>query len=377
MEKKFTILYVDDEESNLNIFKNTFRREYNVMVADSAIKGLEILKTEKVDLILTDQKMPEMDGVEFLKHTLKRYPNLNRILITAYSDFFAIKKAINEAQIFQYLQKPWTEDNLRQIIEQALDVYSIKKENDKLAKEIAEKNIELEKINEELVEFERLKMNFLATISHEIRTPLNGLRVPIELIKEEVKTKYSEQMQVLFYILENSVDRLEQFVLSAERITWLKAKKYNLKIEKINVSEVVAQSILNLKNKTIEKQITIKNLVETAHHIEADRELFKICINVLLGNAVKYSNENDTVFIKTSETNNSIEIEVIDEGRGFSDVALKHIFKLFTKGNEFVDQNLGIDLALVKLIVDTHNGKIDVWNNKTKGATVKIEFPKT
>jgi len=97
----------------------------------------------------------------------------------------------------------------------------------------------------------------------------------------------------------------------------------------------------------------------------------------LLGNAVKYSNENDTVFIKTSETNNSIEIEVIDEGRGFSDVALKHIFKLFTKGNEFVDQNLGIDLALVKLIVDTHNGKIDVWNNKTKGATVKIEFPKT
>lgn len=375
MEKKFTILYVDDEESNLNIFKNTFRREYNILVANSAIKGLEILKEERVDLILTDQRMPEMDGVEFLKHALMRYPNLNRILITAYSDFFAIKKAINEAQIFQYLQKPWTEENLRQIIEQALDVSRIKKENEELSKKLAQKNVELEKINTELIEFEKLKMNFLSTISHEIRTPLNGLRVPIELIKEEVQTKYSDQLQVLFYILENSVDRLEQFVLSAERITWLKAKKYNLKLEKINLYEIVYQSSLTLKNKTIEKQISIKNMNDKYINILVDTELFKICINVLLGNAVKYSNENDIVTVKSNVLGDKIEIEVIDEGRGFSEIALKNIFKLFTKGGEFVDQNLGIDLALVKLIVDAHKGKIEVWNNETKGATVKIELP--
>lgn len=375
MEKKFTILYVDDEESNLNIFKNTFRREYNVLVANTAMRGLEILKDEHVDLILTDQRMPEMDGVEFLKQTLKRYPNLNRILITAYSDFFAIKKAINEAQIFQYLQKPWTEDNLRQIIEQALDVYRIKQENEKLAEEITQKNVELEKINTELLEFERLKMSFLATISHEIRTPLNGLRVPIELIKEEIQTKHSDQLQVLFYILENSVDRLEQFVLSAERITWLKAKKYNLKIEETNIYGIVSQSILTFKNKTSEKQIVIKNLLDKDLNIQVDKELFKICINVLIGNAVKYSNENEKIEIISSEDNGFVKIDIVDEGRGFSEKSLKNVFKLFTKGDEFTDQNLGIDLALVKLIVDTHKGKIDVWNNKTKGASVRIEFP--
>ena len=101
MENKFTILYVDDEESNLNIFKNTFRRDYNILVALSATDGLEILKKEHVDLILTDQRMPEMDGVEFLKQALSIYPDLNRILITAYSDFDALRNAINEAQIFQ------------------------------------------------------------------------------------------------------------------------------------------------------------------------------------------------------------------------------------------------------------------------------------
>ena len=375
MKNKYTILYVDDEESNLNIFKHTFRREYNILVANNALEGLEILKKEQVDLILTDQRMPEMDGVEFLKHTLMKYPNLNRILITGYSDFDAIRKAINEAQIFQYLQKTWHEENLRQIIEQALQVYLVKQENEILAKQISEKNKELEKINDELVEFEKLKMDFLSTISHEIRTPLNGLRAPIELLKAEVNEKFSEQFNVLFYILENSVDRLENFILSAERITWLKAKRYKLKYEVVNIYDVTSSVILGLKNKTIEKQISINNLVEKNTKLMVDKELFIICLKVLIGNAIKYSNENEIVTIKTENIDESVLITVVDEGRGFSEIALKNVFKLFTKGSEFVDQNLGIDLALVKLIVDVHGGNIEIFNNKTRGATVKITLP--
>src|SRR3989339_1831843 len=162
MENKFTILYVDDEESNLNIFKNTFRRDYNILVALSATDGLEILKKEHVDLILTDQRMPEMDGVEFLKQALSIYPDLNRILITAYSDFDAIRNAINEAQIFQYIQKPWTEDKLRSIIEQGLEVYRLKIENTKLTNELKDKNEQLEKMNSELLNLDKLKNDFLS-----------------------------------------------------------------------------------------------------------------------------------------------------------------------------------------------------------------------
>jgi two-component system sensor histidine kinase/response regulator len=167
---------------------------------------------------------------------------------------------------------------------------------------------------------------------------------------------------------------LENFILSAERITWLKAKRYKLKIENNNLFEITSQIIFGLKNKTIEKQISINNLIDKSINISFDKELLIISLNVLLGNAVKYSNENELVIIKTEINNDTVAIEVVDEGRGFSEFALKNIFKLFTKGNEFVDQNLGIDLALVKLIVDVHNGKIEVWNNE-KGASVKITIP--
>ena len=109
MEKKFSILYVDDEVSNLHVFKNTFRRAYNIYTAESACDGLQILETKKIDLIITDQRMPEMSGVEFLKKAMVRHPQPNRILITAYTDFTALKDAVNEAKIFQFIQKPWDE----------------------------------------------------------------------------------------------------------------------------------------------------------------------------------------------------------------------------------------------------------------------------
>lgn len=82
--KKFTILYVDDDESNLRIFKDTFRRKFEIFTAKSAKEGIDILDKNKIDLILSDQRMPEMSGVEFLKHSLEKHPEPNRILITGF-----------------------------------------------------------------------------------------------------------------------------------------------------------------------------------------------------------------------------------------------------------------------------------------------------
>ena len=146
--KQFTLLYVADEESNLRIFRDTFRRKFDVFTAISAKEGMKILDNNKIDLVLSDQRMPEMTGVEFLKYSLEKYPEPNRILITGYSDIDAIGDAINYAHIFQYIQKPWDENKLLKVIEKALKIYHLEKENKqqkielKIAKEKAEANEE-------------------------------------------------------------------------------------------------------------------------------------------------------------------------------------------------------------------------------------------
>ncbi len=186
-DSKFSILYVDDEKNNLLIFKDTFRRNYNIYVATSAKEGAEILKNKKIDIILSDQRMPDVSGVDFFKQTLKEYPNINRILITGYTDFKAIKSAINDAKIYQYIQKPWREDDLSATINEALKFYQLEKDNKELSEKLKLANLKLEKTNAKLIkssdeirkekaeESNRLKSVFLSNLSHEIRTPMNGI----------------------------------------------------------------------------------------------------------------------------------------------------------------------------------------------------------
>src|SRR5690606_15813542 len=94
--------------------------------------GLEIFRQNDIDLIITDQRMPEMSGVEFLKQVIDLNPEPNRILLTGFSDIDALSSAVNEGKIYQYINKPWDESELKPVIYQALEAYYIKKENQRL-----------------------------------------------------------------------------------------------------------------------------------------------------------------------------------------------------------------------------------------------------
>jgi response regulator RpfG family c-di-GMP phosphodiesterase len=122
MNKKYKILFVDDEESNLRIFKDTFRREYEVFLAISGFKALEILEQDMVDIVITDQRMPGMTGVELLGEIQKKYPGLHplRLMISGYSDDEDIKKAFNEYKLLKFINKPWEYSDLKQIIEDSI-----------------------------------------------------------------------------------------------------------------------------------------------------------------------------------------------------------------------------------------------------------------
>ncbi len=135
--EKIVILYVDDEEHNLFSFKATFRVKYQVYTAISGDEAMEILKKEPVNIIVTDQRMPSMTGVEFLEEVLKVYPDPMRILLTGYADMGAVVDAVNRGKIFHYLAKPWNEEELDKTIQDAFSLYTekqkIKAMNDKLA----------------------------------------------------------------------------------------------------------------------------------------------------------------------------------------------------------------------------------------------------
>jgi len=123
-DSKIVILYVDDEENNLISFKATFRIKYKVFTAISGDEAMKILEQNNIEIIITDQRMPNMTGVEFLEKVLVKYPDTMRILLTGYTDMAAVVDAINKGKIFHYLTKPWDETELEMTINRAHEAYN-------------------------------------------------------------------------------------------------------------------------------------------------------------------------------------------------------------------------------------------------------------
>ena len=142
--EKINVLYVDDELNNINSFRATFRKDYNVFTALSGIVGLEILKEHTIHIIITDQRMPDMTGVEFLVEVLKEYSDPVRILLTGYTDINAVIDAVNKGHIYYYLNKPWDEQQLRIIIKNAYEIFRLREENRSLIEKLMTANDQLE-----------------------------------------------------------------------------------------------------------------------------------------------------------------------------------------------------------------------------------------
>jgi response regulator RpfG family c-di-GMP phosphodiesterase len=125
-ERVINILYVDDEIHNLESFYSNFRRYYNVFMAISAEDAKVILSKNDIHILITDQRMPHTSGTQMIDQVIKEYPRQTRILLTAYADNDAILDAFNRGLIFKYVNKPYNPEDLKQLIDVAYEVYSIK-----------------------------------------------------------------------------------------------------------------------------------------------------------------------------------------------------------------------------------------------------------
>lgn len=143
-ETEIRVLFVDDEEHNLRSFKASLRRDFKVITAISGDEGLELFKNEHPQIVITDQRMPEMTGIEFLVELQKINNAPIRMLLTGYSDINAVINSVNKGQVYRYLTKPWNTEELKQAIYGAFEVYDLRKHNAELLKQLERANEQLE-----------------------------------------------------------------------------------------------------------------------------------------------------------------------------------------------------------------------------------------
>lgn len=147
---KYTILYIDDESDNLEVFKACFRHDFNVITAESPKAGLHYLRQVPIHVIISDYKMPEQNGIDFFKEMMNEFPDVIRILLTAYNESDIVIRSINEAMVFKFVTKPWNKEELKAVINNALENYDLKAQNKQLIEDLKTANQQLQKANSEI-----------------------------------------------------------------------------------------------------------------------------------------------------------------------------------------------------------------------------------
>lgn len=147
MSRRHNILIVDDEVANLRLLRRVLGREYEVLEATSGQEGLELLKKNNVSLIITDQRMPAMTGVQMLEQSLPVNPDAIKILLTGYTDVQALIDAINAGHVYKYVPKPWDADELKLTVRRALETFELKEHNIRLIQELKSAMGELEELS--------------------------------------------------------------------------------------------------------------------------------------------------------------------------------------------------------------------------------------
>jgi FixJ family two-component response regulator len=228
--QKCGLLIVDDETHNLDSLERLFRSKYKIFRAQSGEEAIEVLEREKdqIQVTISDQRMPGLSGVDFFKKSLLIKPDLMRILLTGYTDLEALIDAINEAQVFRYLNKPWDPVDLQKTVDQAFEQY-------RLIQEVASKTKAIEQAYEQLKELDKAKSQFMILINHELKTPLTSILSYAQILAEEKLTP--EQSQWLERIRKAS-EKLQELIEDSLTLISAETKILPLQIQKFEIGQL-------------------------------------------------------------------------------------------------------------------------------------------
>jgi len=189
MKTNIKILCVDDEPNVLNALRRLFLDEdYTVITAASAQEGLDILRNEHIQIVISDYRMPNMNGVEFLKEVFTRWPDTVRIVLSGYADTASIVSAINEGQVYKFIPKPWNDDDLKVNVVNAIERYYLFKENAELTSQLVRINEDLKKLLDENASLLELKSEMLEAS----QTMLYSLPVAVLGISDNIIVQCNE-----------------------------------------------------------------------------------------------------------------------------------------------------------------------------------------
>ncbi len=385
------ILCIDDESIVLDALKEQiqqgFSGELQVETAESGDEALEIFNELNEDgyeipVVVADFIMPGMKGDTLLQKFHDAQPTVKKILLTGQASLEGVSNAVNKADLYRFISKPWEKQDLILTIKEALKSYDQDKTILIQNEELKELNVNLEKKVElrtqELRELNATKDKFFSIIAHDLKNPFNTLMGFTELILDNF-ADYSQEKLKEFITILNDTSR-HSYALLENLLEWSRAQTGRLEMipEKINLHELFNENIDLLLSNAAKKDIRLVNNLDTDAKAYADLNMIGTVIRNLISNAIKYTNEKGSISGSSKITDNMIEISVTDTGVGIAGDNLEKLFKIevnYSTTGTAEETGTGLGLILCEEFIQKNGGKIWVESEIDKGSSFKFTLP--
>ncbi|HWE04990.1 MAG TPA: hybrid sensor histidine kinase/response regulator [Tepidisphaeraceae bacterium] len=384
MANRHTILVVDDEPDVVKSVQDLLRLEYRVLGATRARQAMEIMASEEVHVVMTDQRMPEITGVEFLRQIRGDYPEAIRLLFTGYADIRAVIDAINQGNVYRYITKPWDPEELETVIRQAVERYDLLVERRKLMENLQLSNEELARANDELKRANELKRAFIQVASHELRTPLTILLGLEQLALQQ--TIDPNPVRPLLIRMDSAGKRLQRIM--DQLVKMLNAGNFDRALDRkpTNLAALLNEAADDVRPFTnLRRQNLTLDVPVDLGTLDVEASKIRDTVSHLLLNAVKFTPDGGAVTLSANKTSDGVEIRVADTGGGIDASCQARLFEPFFTGfdvshhssghYEFGRRGMGLGLSIARAFVEMHGGTIGCKSEPGKGSVFTIVLP--
>lgn len=333
---------------------------FKCLEASDGEEGIEIIDKEKPDIVLLDNKLPGIKGMEVLEYIRQKNYDIMVAMITSYASLEIAVKATHDGA-YDFIPKPFTPQELKASI-------------DTISKQLFLKRITRRMKNEG----KRIRYQFLSILSHELKSPLNAVEGYLTMMKEK---KAGEDIESYMQMIDRSLDRIQamrNLTMDLLDFTRIRLDRREEKVEKVNLRNIAKLSISTVKPYAIQKNIKINLDADPGLSLKADPNDMEIILNNLLSNAVKYNRNDGKVNVHIYESDGMMNLEVEDTGIGMKKEEVGQLFKEFVRIKNEKTKNIhgsGLGLSIVRKIADIYHGKIVVDSIPDKGSKFKVLIP--
>ncbi len=351
---------------------------YKVSGLDKGAEALEMIRNQPFNVVITDTRLPDVDGMEILELAKEIDPDVAVIVMTGYASLETAVEAVNEGA-YAYFVKPANVDEMKTTIINALRQQRLSRENKRLVDDLQRSNKLLFEANKQLKKTTDAKSAFLASMSHELRTPLNVIIGFSELMIDEVPGEINEEQRQCLNDVLSSSKHLLSLINEVLDLSKIESGKVELRLSNIVLTKVIESlkstlmPILASRKQSLDIEIE-----EGLPPVYADKAKLRQVLLNLLTNAIKYTSDGGKLKIEAIRDGDWCQVSVIDNGTGIKKEDQERIFEPFTQIDVLPEEKregAGLGLAISKQLVEMSGGKIWVESEYGKGSQFTFTVP--